>query len=384
MFWIIFDTATKRDYYRDVHNLLALPIGDTIRYDYGPQHLSDQALARADSHDLRPEKALLVYAQSATYRKGTPSPPAGEPLPLEDSLWVPTRFALVERTTGTADRYFFDLKLAGYPDPSADAFQAIILPLVQAGDVPFNKWIALSELHSELTSMDTKDDSANWSKIVDTLSSDPSQFSGDNFWRISTVRSGLDPAVPILPSASQLQPMISDQRNAVDGRAIYHIAELDHLSFQIETRTAQPADEAEQNPPRVVCFAAPPHGPLSDLGQKSITIRRHSKELVPTEVGSTWRLSGQIIPLEINTLPKSDNYCVGPEVKLHFHVEKSKLRAWGGCLLGLFGFISMLVGGSDLVSTQTILGVALIGVGVMACAVACILLTGRIPLPRSS
>jgi hypothetical protein len=76
MFWVMFDTSTRRDYYRDVHNLLALPPGSTLRYDYGEYHVSSAAKEEAEKGDASSKMVLIAYAQSKSFEKGAQIQPA--------------------------------------------------------------------------------------------------------------------------------------------------------------------------------------------------------------------------------------------------------------------------------------------------------------------
>jgi hypothetical protein len=75
-FWIIFDTSTLREYYQDVHNLIALPSGASIRYEYREKYLSPSALTAALKPQSAPSAVLLVYAQWTNYVQGSPPPPS--------------------------------------------------------------------------------------------------------------------------------------------------------------------------------------------------------------------------------------------------------------------------------------------------------------------
>src|ERR1700674_1058615 len=88
--WIIFDTCTRQPYYQDVHNLLALPAGSILRYQYRKLRLTDKALAAVSAWQ-KWDAVLLVYAQSRAYAKKEPDPTAI--FSFDDMLWVPTRFA---------------------------------------------------------------------------------------------------------------------------------------------------------------------------------------------------------------------------------------------------------------------------------------------------
>src|SRR2546426_8608020 len=89
-FWVIFDTSTLREYYLDVHNLLALPAGATMRYQYRVGLLSAAAQAAVENAETAPATVLLVYGQGKQYVKGDTE--RQDPL-FTDMLWVPTRLA---------------------------------------------------------------------------------------------------------------------------------------------------------------------------------------------------------------------------------------------------------------------------------------------------
>ncbi len=42
---VVFDTCTRSHYYADVHQLLALPAGTILRYDYQEKYFSPEAFA---------------------------------------------------------------------------------------------------------------------------------------------------------------------------------------------------------------------------------------------------------------------------------------------------------------------------------------------------
>src|SRR5437588_556061 len=69
-FWVIFDTCQLAAYYQDVHNLLALPKGAIIRYDYSTRYISENALAAIGGADSAPGDVLLIYVQHDGYTRG--------------------------------------------------------------------------------------------------------------------------------------------------------------------------------------------------------------------------------------------------------------------------------------------------------------------------
>jgi hypothetical protein len=90
MFWVMFDTGTRRDDYRDVHKLLASPTGSIIRYRYDDGNLSSTAIAESKRADLA-RNVLVAYAQGKTFKKGDADPVGS--LSREQGLWVGTRLA---------------------------------------------------------------------------------------------------------------------------------------------------------------------------------------------------------------------------------------------------------------------------------------------------
>ena len=114
---VVFDTCTKPAYYGDVHDLLALPNEGVIRYDYRETHFTDDALQLVRSASNI--SVLLFYVQRADFVKGDDDPVG--PIPLDDSIFVPTRWATVlarfpvEKSSGM--RWAFDLKVGGRRAP---------------------------------------------------------------------------------------------------------------------------------------------------------------------------------------------------------------------------------------------------------------------------
>src|SRR5260370_33998851 len=98
-FWVIFDTGTRPEYYRDVHNLLALPRGAVMRYDYRDTYLSERALRLAVNDAEAPAKILLIYGQKPGFTRGTGNDAAKGP--AEQFRWVATRFGTLRSHSPT-------------------------------------------------------------------------------------------------------------------------------------------------------------------------------------------------------------------------------------------------------------------------------------------
>jgi hypothetical protein len=68
--FVVFDTCTHARYYSDVHEVLAMPEGGIIRYEYKRSLCKPDAAAALDalcnSPSALPVDMLLMYGQSAT------------------------------------------------------------------------------------------------------------------------------------------------------------------------------------------------------------------------------------------------------------------------------------------------------------------------------
>jgi hypothetical protein len=151
-FWVIFDTSTLPDYYLDVHKLLAIPKGATLRYNYKEKYLSTSALEASRHPNTAPKLGMLFYGQRSGFHRGDETPPTGTM--FEAMLWIPTRMVemlcIPERDGET---FNYDFKVLQYPSLDREATRHILAPLVQSRETPFNKWVTTSSELGALKSM---------------------------------------------------------------------------------------------------------------------------------------------------------------------------------------------------------------------------------------
>lgn len=370
MFWVIFDTSTKRDYYRDVHNLLALPPGGTIRYDYHRVHLSQSAVAQADADPAaRPISVLLAYAQNVNFRKGGADPIGA--MQGAESLWVSTRLANLRYLSRRVDRYDFDLEVAGYPVHDRDTLMRILGPLIGAAEVPFSKWVAISNAHADLDLLSRGSHSENWSATVDAIGAPPSQFAGDSFWRVARILNGRNGA-PVTPELEQRTTLQSGQSVITGVYAVYPVRELNRIALEIESRTPGPGSEpatGEPTVPRRVSFETLPDGPLAGMNGRTLLLRRYAIDRVDSEVAGTDRIEELNVDLRVTTGPDAGGFPIGPELTLRFRVGKQPGRGYFALLLAVVGVIAAAVG-ADVVKDHPEIGVLVIGLGILSGLVA--------------
>ena len=212
--FIIFDTSTLPDYYDDVHKILALPRGHVVTYDYSASHIDDNALTILRNMDGKKEqrRVLLAYLQAQDYQKGDPS--ADDALLPQNSFATLTRLAKLvavrSLTNNNKTRYYLDLELLGYPfDRNQTIAKDIVAELRKQDSVPMKKYISVCPDNAiDALFNQTGTDDQGFSTVVDGLSTTPSQFYKDTFWRITRVTYRTKALLPfVTPDTVLLSPL---------------------------------------------------------------------------------------------------------------------------------------------------------------------------------
>jgi hypothetical protein len=179
-FWVFFDTATRPEYYQDVHKVLALPPGALVEYDYRDARMGEAAIAAAkrDFRDV-PKQVLVVYAQWTRFSRGDADPEGIKPV---DEM----RFQALRRGTLVAlwwegQRAYFQFRLGDHPRAEASLLDPIVEGLTRRSAIPYNQWVALSDAGSALGQLVPEDPIREWQTTVERLSSRPMQFVDDKF-----------------------------------------------------------------------------------------------------------------------------------------------------------------------------------------------------------
>jgi hypothetical protein len=382
MFWVIFDTSTKRDYYRDVHNLLALPPGATLRYDYNEVHLSDAAKIEAQKGGDAAKAVLVAYAQDKKFVKNGPDPKGPIPIPFEQGLWVGTRIARLSHLRHLGNRYYFDLEMGDYPTNDGVSLQPIMEKLAAAEETPFRKWVAMSDIALDVDSLAKRSTSENWASVINVLGTIPSQFAGDSFWRVAGIASG--------PRRTPINSVLQPDLESVAGRdvtiavqAAFPVSELDRLALQIESRMPEMEGEPSDKEPekaRTVTLATSTDGPLKDLNNRSIKLRRYATEWTESEVAGSDRVDAQLCELTATTGPQESDFPIGPEFRLRFQITKRLGRSYFAILLAVAAVVCGAFG-ADKIKDDPGSGILVILLGVFLALFAGFLWTGKVKLP---
>jgi hypothetical protein len=201
-FFVVFDTCTHARYYGDVHEVLALPQGAVIRYEYKRRLFKHDAAQEVEGLALKPSElpmpVLLMYGEKNGFVQGSGDPTTM--LTVADSVFVPTRSAnliavAIDKGAASEDDVFYlHLELRGFVDPDVAEVRQLIVELDAANSLPFGvagaqqTWISLLPASIYLQRDRLISDNPDlWSRVIDKLITLPTQFRNDVFWRVRSL-----------------------------------------------------------------------------------------------------------------------------------------------------------------------------------------------------
>lgn len=186
-FWVFFDTATRREYYQDVHKVLALPAGTLLEYQYRDRRMEDQVV-EATHRGLNelPSRALIAYAQWSHFERGDLDPEGLKP--PDEMLYQATRIAELVALWREGERAVFQFRLQDHPRADPELLAPIIDDLAERSSLPYEKWVAFSTARAALAQLASPDQLTDWQKAVDQLVTPPMQFEGDKFLHLAAPR----------------------------------------------------------------------------------------------------------------------------------------------------------------------------------------------------
>jgi len=352
-FFVVFDTCTHARYYSDVHEVLAMPEGGIIRYEYKRSLFKPDASAALEAlcnnPSALPIDALLMYGQKRNYRQGEPDPT--EMLRWHNSDFIPTRSArvvAVARVPGAepaSDVLHFHLQMRGFVDPDAAPIAQMVQALEAQDALPFGErgrqhvWISLlpAALDSSRAALQS-DDQQLWGKIVDKFVTLDTQFKNDIFWRvrdISKASQGGAPGAPVRLQDRGTNNRVHTSRWHRD----YPLYETDRYEIFIETHS--PDAHGNQVPGDATIAMT-----STDDEEGLIRLSAQPLAIVPNETTSQHfsvdnnnvldtRYSG--IRLETKVPNHTSAYPAGSLCNLTFAIRKKRWRLVLYLLFVLFG-----------------------------------------------
>jgi hypothetical protein len=333
-FWVIFDTCSRAVYYRDVHNILALPSGATITYNYRSELLSDDARRLADSwkRGATPEagpNVLFMYGQTKGFRHGDEFETAINSADAHP-VWIPTRLGRMLDIKVQNERCYFKIQLSEYPRVDLPTIVDLVRSL--GSDHPLTpkpdkgRWVSISHRHELLTALAAQrgQSAEQWHSIVTSFQRD-TQFHADSFWRLSnptTVRG----KHLIVPGESE-----ADEFNA---GLMYRVEHEKEFYFDLENHEPRDSDGRNVKPRFIVAVAdsqslkvSPAETELRPYGVRTIRVRPRSEEL----------FKDSDYTLKLSTGGQQDEWPVGPAFTCKFLVRKNAGQLIAGITCGLVG-----------------------------------------------
>jgi hypothetical protein len=329
---IIFDTCTLPEYYDDVHKILSLPRGHVVTYDYSAGNIEKEALTILNNVTGSKEKrrVLLAYVQANEYKKGDANP---EGILPENSFATLTRLAELiavrPLTNNNKTRYYLDLHLLGYPfDRRQTIAIDIVAELRKRESIPMRTYIAVCPDNAiNMLFAQTGPDDQGFSTVVDGLSTHPSQFWRDTFWRIYKITSRTKPLIPFSSSEpGDVQPL---QRLDADRTQTYlRIPDQSTLFFYLQFHRGR-----EHGPDYRIRKIKVEKSPKSegDAVITSFASRSFGQETLAINVPATSSLSAQDIRYQFETISHDNDerkdYPYGPNVRIAVQYRKDLIRS---------------------------------------------------------
>ncbi len=345
-----------------------MPIGFIKRYQYRKTHLSDGALALCQSKNPLP--ALLVYAQKNVFYQRT-NGKSEIPSGTFDTLFVATRFADVVNVTVSGDKYYFDLRLEGYPSQS-EALQRMLAPLVEAGEVPWSRWVVTSANVPELGNLRGGNDADNWAAIVNTLAAPPMQFQNDAFWRIMG---------PFNRKGKKMVPHVERIKQDGEIREVRtNLLMMENQTWRFElvshTGTATPS-----RPQYEVQASISDTDAVKLVGTGRYELRHYTGQQIEYVAQAGTPFHSKAMTLTLSTLPLT-TWPSGARLELRHTTRKSHLLSSLGILCGISGVILVSLGASDIFRYDVLNGIVLLVVGLILLPVSKYLLTGSLEFSK--
>lgn len=328
---IVFDTSTLPEYYNDVHCVLSLPAGHVVTYDYSAGNISgDAETLLLNFKDGTRVRVVLVYIQAEAYEKGNGS--ASTNVLVEPTIQTLTRLAWIVAVrsvqNGTRHRYYFDLELGGYPnDLKGVIAKDFVAQLRGRNDIPMKTYVAVIDSTEVNALFEQNADEQGFSKVVNALSQQNSQYRRDTFWRFTSIEYRTKSIIPLwLSKKRKLEP-----RTIVEGnRRVTYVEVVDQSTIYLTIQFQRGAEHGSDYRIRKVVIDGSPKV-ASDLVRSSFSARSFGQETVAVTIPATSSLAVQEIRIQFTTqLHESDeikDYSYGPQVAIQVRYRKGVIRS---------------------------------------------------------
>jgi hypothetical protein len=367
-FWVIFDTSQYPAYYRDVHDLLAAPSGHILRYQYAEVWLSPTALEFVASGREFP--VLLAYAQKNTeyQRSEKKSEPSDNTAP---TVFIMTRIGQMRHIVREGGNLYFDFEVGAYPDNHEKvAIDDLLSPLIAANEVPWNKWVTISEKQDLLHKISAGQDEDNWRRIIDLLGQPPMQFRNDAFWRLKG---------PFKKNGALVKPTHRKLKQDKEVRRItseYLLGENKSMHLQIVS--SAPATLSKDRPQYLVEAIVTGSEKLKIIGAGSYELRHYDEQPIEYVSLDMSPFKTDTADLVLRTTPSTESWTAGAKLEIRHSIRKSLLISLFGVASGVVGLTLTALGGSELLKNDPLNALKSLVGGLLLLVASTYMLTGKL------
>lgn len=317
---------------------------------------------------------LFAYAQkNSKYERQQ-----NKSVPLDDTaetLFLLTRLGRMVNVVRQSGRFYFDFQVEGYPDVNqVGNTKKILEPLVKVVEVPWNKWVAISDNVAALAEVSKGAEEDNWRRIIEQLGQEPMQFSADAFWRLKG---------PFTKSGSPIKPKLLSVKEAQDVRRVrseYRCPEKALWHFQLVSSTPKRISQAR--PEYSVEARCVGSDKLKIIGSGVYALRHYDEQPVEYTSGDMPPYHTEHVDLAFHSVPTTENWTAGAKLDIRDSIRKSHVISTLGVLSGAVAVGLLAFGGSKLFENDALNGATIVAIGLLLLAAAKYMLTGKIEFSK--
>jgi hypothetical protein len=336
-FVIIWDTCTKPEYYKDLHDVLAAPEEMIIRYDYSSKYFDSKSrylFQQLKEKKIKKIDVLHCYGEQKGFSKNTPAPNSND----EVDVFIPFRLSEViscdeieNEDDPTDSKMVYDCKLKKYPDPKVLENLKWKLDQIFTGNIPFkyfHTYVETPGMLNDFTPSDIKKSNNNWYKIVTKLLD--TQFREDTFWRIEFSSLKIKGEIPKFEKFDKDLNITNNALSLKDDEDVF---------FKIIYKNSSHGEKKKRL--------------LNVNSTDNIVCNRSSVKFRPYSVidfhfrGSTSQyLKSELASIDLFTEEESDdddNYPIGPNLRIHVKITKSKTKLFWGTVIGALSLATFTI-----------------------------------------
>jgi hypothetical protein len=273
--------------------------------------------------------------------------------------------------------FFFDFKVLGYPNANDGGLLKILKPLIKNNEVPYTKWVCLSDDLVAFDSLHRGKNSDNWQLIVDKLGTPPIQFSADSFMRLKGPYKNSDGTI-VQPSYIEEKQSANGQVDIRKTSSLYDLDENESYSFEIISYSPPPSDARSSEAQRKVISQTDKDGPLSLLGDSEIDLRQYTGKIIRFKAKRYEEMDQKIGSIRFDTGARSpDNWPLGANFSLTFRVNKRTAKAMMALLTGVVAAVLLLFA-TKIYDKSVLWGVVAGIVGTLLAVITVLLISGKL------